>query len=132
MDKLTSNPKRLFLIDSLGAFLTAFLLGVILTRYEAYFGMPGKVLYPLSILAFVFCLYSMGCYFWVRSHWRPFLKAIALANLTYCLLTTGLVVSLYQSLTILGILYFSGELIVIGVLTYIELSAVSKKTSSAP
>lgn len=58
-------------------------------------------------------------------------KAIALANLTYCLLTIGLVVSFYQSLTILGILYFSGELIVIGVLSYIELSAVSKKTKSA-
>jgi hypothetical protein len=132
MDNLTSNPKKLFQIDSLGAFLTAFLLGVILTRYEAHFGMPGKVLYPLSILACVFGVYSMGCYFWVRSHWRPFLKAIALANLVYCLLTIGLVVSLYPLLTILGILYFSGELIVMSVLTYIELSAVSKKTSSAP
>lgn len=131
MDNLTSNPKRLFLIDSLGAFLTAFLLGVILTRYEAYFGMPGKVLYPLSILACVFGLYSMGCYFWVRSHWRPFLKAIALANLTYCLLTTGLVVSFYQSLTILGILYFSGEMIVVGVLIYIELFAVYKNKSES-
>ncbi len=126
MDNLTSNPKRLFLLDSIGAFLTAFLLGVILTRFEAYFGMPGKVLYPLSILACVFGLYSMGCYVWVRSHWRPFLKAIALANLGYCLLTIGLVVSLYPSLTILGILYFSGELIVVGVLIYIELSAVFK------
>ena len=132
MNKLTSNPQRLFLIDSLGAFLTAFLLGVILTRFEAYFGMPGKVLYALSTLAVVFGLYSMGCYFWVRSRWRPFLKAIALANLVYCSLTIALVISLYESLTILGVLYFSGELIVIGVLTYIELSAVSKKTSSAP
>jgi hypothetical protein len=131
MDKLTSQPKSLFLIDSLGAFLTAFLLGVILTSYEVYFGMPARVLYPLSALACVFGLYSMGCYFWVRSHWRPFLKAIALANLAYCLLTTGLVFLFYQSLTILGILYFSGELIVISVLIYIELSAVSKKTRSA-
>ncbi len=126
MDNLTSNPKRLFLLDSLGALLTAFLLGVILARFEAHFGMPAKVLYSLSALACVFALYSMVCYFWVRSQWRPFLKAIALANLTYCLLTIGLVVSFYQSLTILGILYFSGELIVIGVLSYIELSAVFK------
>ena len=73
----------------------------------------------------------MGCYFWVRSHWRPFLKAIALANLTYCLLTTGLVVSFYQSLTILGILYFSGEMIVVGVLIYIELFAVYKNKSES-
>ena len=123
---LISNPKKLFLIDGSGALLTAFLLGVVLTRFEANFGMPRKVLYPLSTMACLYAAYSMGCYFWVGRNWRPFLKAIALANLIYCCLTIGLVIFFYQSLTMLGFTYFVGELLVIGGLIYVELLAVSK------
>lgn len=123
------KPKRIFLIDGSGAVLTAFLLGVILTRFEANFGMPRKVLYPLSILACFYAFYSIGCYFFVGRNWRPFLKAIAMANLAYCCLTIGLVISLYPSLTVLGLTYFSGELIVIGGLIFIELLAVSKTSN---
>jgi len=129
LDRSISNPKRLFLIDGLGAFLTAFLLGTILTRYEGDFGMPRKVLYPLSLLACVYALYSIGCYFFVAKNWRPFLKAIAMANLMYSFITIGLVIALYQSLTILGILYFSGELIVIGGVIFIELLTVSNNNN---
>jgi len=129
LDKLTANPKRLFLIDSLGAFLTAFLLGAVLTRFEDNVGMPRKVLYSLSILACLYAIYSIGCYFFAGRNWRPFLKAIAMANLLYCCLTMGLVISFYQSLTILGLTYFLGELIVIGALIFTELLTVSKSSN---
>lgn len=128
-DTFISAPKRLFLIDSAGAFLTAFLLGIVLTRLEAHFGMPRKVLYSLSILACVYGVYSMGCWFFAGKNWRPFLKAIAIANLMYCFLTIGLVISFYRSLTMLGFIYFSGELLVIGSLISIELLTVSKSNN---
>lgn len=72
LDPFISNPKRLFLADGSGAFLTAFLLGVVLTRLEVEFGMPRKVLYALSALACLYAAYSMGGYFWVGRNWRPF------------------------------------------------------------
>jgi thiol:disulfide interchange protein len=61
--QLSAHPKRLFLIDGLGAFLTAFMLGVVLANFESSFGMPLKTLYFLSFLAGLFCLYSFFCYF---------------------------------------------------------------------
>jgi len=52
-----------------------------------------------------------------------------MANLMYSFITIGLVIALYQSLTILGILYFSGELIVIGGVIFIELLTVSNNNN---
>lgn len=128
--QLSAQPKRLFLIDGLGAFLTAFLLSVVLANFESSFGMPQKTLYFLSFLAGIFCLYSFCCYFFVASNWRPFLKVIAVANTLYCGLTLGLVFYYYQSLTLLGIVYFLGEIGVIVGLVVVEL-ACSKGWASA-
>ena len=126
LDRFILNPKSLFLIDGLGAFLTAFLVGVILRKFEDNFGMPQKHLIILSILACIFAVYSMSCYFFVGKNWRTYLKIIAVANLMYCLLTAILVIVLYQQLTILGITYFIGEILIIIGLVYAELSVSSK------
>ena len=40
--KLPTNPKKLFFIDGCGAILSAFLLGIVLVRFEKYIGMPIK------------------------------------------------------------------------------------------
>ena len=128
-NKLISNPERLFLIDSLGAFLTAFFLGTILTRFEVDFGMPRKVLNPLSILACVYAIYSISCYFFVGREWRPFLKVIATANLIYCCITIGFVISFCQALTILGLTYFLCEIVIIGGLLFIEVLTISKSNN---
>lgn len=129
-DKLASNPKRIFLIDSVGAFFTAFLLSTILTRLEEEFGMPRKVLIPLSILACVYAIYSLCCHFLVDGKWRPFLKIIAAANLIYCCITAGFLILYYQSLTILGFVYFIGEILIISGLAFIELLAISKSNDT--
>ena len=97
LDKITSNPKKLFLIDSLGAVLTAFFLGVILVRFEDSFGMPITILYYLSSIACVYAIYSISCYILLGNNWRPYLKAIAIANLLYCCTTIVLVFYFYQN-----------------------------------
>jgi hypothetical protein len=125
-NKLIVNPKRLFLIDSSGAFLTAFLLGIILTRLEEDFGMPRKIVKPLSVVACIYSIYSICCYFFAGRNWRPFLKVIAIANLLYCFITIASVILFYQALTILGVTYFLGEIIIIGCLVCIELLSISK------
>jgi hypothetical protein len=128
LDRLTLNPKNLFLIDGLGALLTAFLIGIVLRIFEDAFGMPQKHLIILSILACIFAIYSMSCYFFVGKNWRTYLKIIAVANLMYCLLTAVLVMLLYQQITILGIIYFIGEILIIIGIVYTELSVSSKNT----
>jgi len=102
LDKISLYPKRLFLLDGLGAFLTAFFLGVVLVTFEDKFGMPQKVLYA-------------------KNNWRPYLKIIAVANLLYCCLTFGLVIFFYSKLTQLGLIYFLLEIFIIINLAIIEL-----------
>jgi hypothetical protein len=123
--QLALKPKILFLIDSLGALVTAFFLFVILKKFNLYFGMPQTTLTYLSIVAIVFCLYSMSCFLFLNNHWQPFLKIISLGNLLYCCLTIGLVLYNYQSLTALGITYFLAEILIICMLVFVELIASS-------
>lgn len=113
--------KKLFLIDSLGALLSAFLLGVVLVSFESTFGMPRKVLYFLSITACTFAIYSYMSYLLIKENWKPYLKIIAFANLLYCCLTIGLIFYLNQKLTTFGLIFFLSEVIVIITLVIIEL-----------
>ncbi|UXE65915.1 MAG: hypothetical protein KA713_15815 [Chryseotalea sp. WA131a] len=122
--KLVSNPKKLFLVDSVGAFMTAFFLAVVLPTFEEYVGMPKKILVPLSTIALVYALYSALCYYFTDQNWRLFLKSLCIANLLYCFLTTGLLILFYSSLTTLGVMYFLIEIALIGVLITIERKAL--------
>lgn len=122
------NPNRLFLIDSVGALLSTILLGFILVRFENIFGMPANALYLLSFIACIFFIYSLLCYLIKIENWRPYLKIIAIANLLYCCLTLGLIIYLYQKLTIFGLLYFVLEIIIVIILSITELKAVSNLT----
>lgn len=119
--EIKSNPKKMFLIDGLGALLSAFLLGVVLVRFENYFGVPSKELYILSFLACIFAVYDLVCYLRIEENWRPFLKAIAIINLLYCCLTAGLLMYHYQHITSLGITYFLLEMLIVVGVAVIEL-----------
>lgn len=121
LQRFATRPKQLFLLDGAGALLTSLLLGIVLTRFETTFGMPSKVLIPLSITACVFAVYSFGCALAAGNRWRQLLRIIATANLFYCVVSLGLIVYFYPALTVLGILYFLGELIIIVILAIFEL-----------
>ncbi len=113
-------PRQLFLIDGVGALVTAGMLGMVLTRFESYFGIPSTILYPLSAVALIFCIYSLINYFMIGTNWRVFLKLIAIANSIYCLVTLSVIFSIYDSLTWLGLAYFLGEIIIVMTLVSIE------------
>ncbi|TVR77981.1 MAG: hypothetical protein EA412_09780 [Chitinophagaceae bacterium] len=125
---LSKNPQKLFLIDSIGALLSAFLLGVVLVKLEPFFGMPRKVLYLLSAIALIFAVYSFFCFLYARKDWRIFMKYIAFANSAYCCLTIALVFYFNRLLTIAGLLYFIIEVTLIFGLVILELKAASRKS----
>ena len=125
INKLTVEPKIIFLIDSIGAIITAFFLFVILINFNEYFGMPPTILTCLSIIVAFFCIYSMSCFFFLKENWTRFIRTISIANLLYCILTMGLVIVNYSILTTLGIAYFLVEIIIICGLVYIELNVAN-------
>ena len=126
INKLALNPKKIFLIDGLGAFLTAFLLFIMSRMLNEYVGMPKVILSILSTIAFFFRLYSLYCSFFLSNkRWYPFLRAIIIANLLYSYLTLGLVIYNYSRLTILGATYFLLEIAVISILVFLEINVLT-------
>lgn len=117
----SKKPRTLFLLDGLGAALTSFSLFFVVGHYEQYFGMPIHVLTYLSVLGLVYCLYSMSCSFLLTSYWTPYLRIIGISNLLYCMVTMTLLYAYYHVLTPMGLAYFSGEILIIVSLVYIEL-----------
>ncbi len=126
---MTLTPRRVFLIDSIGALLSAILLGIVLVNFEKVFGMPSRVLYFLALLACVFAVYSYWNFRNLKEHWQPYLRAIALANLSYCFLTIGLVIYFSNALTVLGFLYFGLEILVILSLVIFEFRFITSRNS---
>ncbi len=118
--------KNIFLLDGLGALLSAFSLGVLLTTFQSIFGMPLPVLYGLSLVAGLFAVYSLGCHFFSPHNWRPFLRSIAVANVLYACLSLGMVVCFYDELTAWGVGYFGAELLVLLALVALELRTLAK------
>ena len=84
LEKFISQPKKLFLLDGLGATLSAFLLGVVLVKLERTFGIPSQSLYILATLPVIFVIYDLYCIRKTRTDEGPLLKGIALINLSYC------------------------------------------------
>ena len=48
------KPKRLFIIDGIGAITSAFMLGIILVKLENIFGIPSSTLYLLAAFPMLF------------------------------------------------------------------------------
>lgn len=129
------DPRRVFLIDALGALLTALSLSFVLVPLETYFGMPDSSLYLLSAIAFCLFIYSLSCYKFVKSHFKPFLATLVVINSLYCFISIGFVLKAYTLLTSLGKAYFLLEIIIIATLIRVEWKTyrhLSLKKSTKP
>ena len=119
---LTQLPARtLFLIDGFGAMVSIFMLGVVLVNNQPLVGMPVEVLRILASIPCVFAIYSFAGRFIIKGRVEPYLKWIAVANLSYCLLTAALMVLFFAELTWLGIAYFVLEIMIVVYLSRAEL-----------
>lgn len=119
--------KAIFLLDSLGALLTAALLFFVLRTFNNFFGLSKATLEYLSLLALIFSFYSLTCFFLVKNNWKLYLKIICTANILYCILTFGVLLSNYKSISIFGITYFLGEIVVIAGLVFLEIKTIKQK-----
>jgi len=122
---LSAKPKLLFLIDALGAMLTAFFLFVILRNFNEYVGMPKPLLTYLAAIAACFWIYSSACFIFLKDNWTFYLRVIGIANLLYCILTMGFLIIYYFQLTMTGATYFLLEIIIVCGLVYIELNVAT-------
>lgn len=109
---------KIFLIDGLGAFFSALMLGAVLPWFSL--GFPPQVLWVLAGLAGLLSVYSLSCSFF-RKPLSPWLFWVAVFNFSYCLLTAGLLFWFLPQLTALAWIYFAGEILLICSLVVLEL-----------
>lgn len=117
---LSANPRKIFLIDGIGAAVSACFLGILLISFQEYIGMPTWALTILSLIALLFAIYSFSCFFWVNQNQRFFLRIIAFSNFIYCLITSLFLIQFFKQLSNIGLVYFIFELLIILTLTSIE------------
>jgi FtsH-binding integral membrane protein len=115
------GPRTLFLVDGVGALVTALLVGVVLPALGELIGTPRPVLRALALTAAVFAAYSPTCAATRPMRWPGYLRGIALANLGYCLVTAALLIRFSATLHTLDWLYFAGEIVVMCALVTVEL-----------
>jgi hypothetical protein len=126
------EPKQLFLLDGFGAILTSVIHGVVLTAFSESFGIPKSVFLALALLVSLYAVYSFTCHsrFEKLAHrWKFWLRGIAIANLFFCVITLGLIIYFYETLTTVGLLYFIGEIVVIIGIAVFELKTASNQPS---
>ena len=121
------TPKKIFLLDGIGALVSAFFLGIVLVYFESFVGMPMNTLYLLAGLAVIFFIYSISCFLFFPEKWRPFLIIIAIVNTLYSILTMALMIYYFQQLTWLGLSYFVLEILILLFIIQLEIKIVMKK-----
>lgn len=121
----SKNPNKLFLVDFLGALITALLSGLVVPQFESLLGVPKQPLLILSGIAVVFAIYSLICYLKVEKNYSMFLKIIALANSGFIVITPFVLMPYWDTITVVGMLYFVLEWIVVAFLIQIELKVAT-------
>ena len=116
---MTLDGKSVFLLDGAGALLSLLLLGLVLPLLQTWVGMPINVLFLLAVWALGYGIYSFSCYGFAKNR-RFWLRNLIIANLVYCAATLGLVIFHYEVMTLLGMVYFGLEAVVIFAVVSVE------------
>ncbi|CAM1365166.1 conserved membrane protein of unknown function [Tenacibaculum soleae] len=126
LEKVYLNPKKLFLIDAMGALLSAFLLGVVLVKFKNLFRVPVSVLYLLTLFPVIFAVYDILCYLKAKNNLKLFLKTIAYLNILYCFVSVVILLNRYKQITFLGYSYFLVEILIILTLANFQIKVGNK------
>ena len=117
--RIQAYPGNLFLMDALGALLSAFLLRVVLVRLESLFGIPVPTLYFLASFPVAFAFFDGIVFLSKAAPVARYLKWLALFNLLYCLLS--LTTAFYHSISVLGWIYILVEVSIVASIAALEL-----------
>lgn len=113
-------------MDALGALLTSVLLFGVLAPLSSYFGIPKQVFYLLSGIAFCLFTYSSICSILIKKNWNPYLKIIIVLNFMYLMVYIFLIINHTETISEMGWIYFSLEILVIGFVITLEIKTLKK------
>jgi len=114
------KPWQIFLIDGMGALLSAILLCVV-QYYKEVFGVPDAMFQLLIPFQVLFACYSFTCLLSKSGKQKILLTVIIICNVLYALYSLLLVYLNADQLSTIGIIYFMLEILVILLLVSLEL-----------
>jgi hypothetical protein len=106
------NKKNIFLLDGIGAAISASFTGLLLPVFSDRLGLPTQTLYSLALFPLVYAIYSLSCYWIIQKTKTWMLLGIVTANLIYCLISGGLIF-FYEGITSSGRILLAAEILVI-------------------
>lgn len=120
LQKAQSNPKILFVIDAIGAALSAFLLGIVLPKFQTTVGIPSSTLTFLASFPVLFLVFDMFAYKSEVKNIKRNLFLIATLNIFYVAMSIFFLWFHQKDITSLGLVYFIGELVILIALVYLQ------------
>ncbi len=126
IDFFLKDPRKIFLLDSFGALVTAICIGVIMVQFNSLFNIPVKILYTLASIAVFLCIYSFSVFKIFPKKWPMLLKFLSQMNLAYCIITVLMLLTFRQSITAWSMAYFTCEIVIILILVSFEQRLVSR------
>lgn len=124
--RLNIHLKQWFIIDGVGASISALLFLTVLWNYQEFFGISKEVLILLVVPPVLFSIYDALCWFG-RGQFAPrALRIIAMANLAYIGFSLSLMLLHLEEITTWGVRYLVGEMIVVFILYLFEWNASAK------
>lgn len=123
------TPRRLFLVDGLGAIVSSFMLAVVLVKFQRFFGIPVPILYFLAIIPCILALYDSLCFFFAKVKVALYLRILAMMNITYCMLSMLLAFRHQASLSGLGWTYLIVETALVLGVAWLEWEVATDEVS---
>ena len=122
---LWQSPRKLLLLDFVGATMTSLTTGLLLATEILPIGLPSWLLFAMSLVAACFACFDIACYLLVRERAWP-LAVIGMLNLGYCFGVLTICSIYFRELSTLGIIYFAGEAAIVVPLACWELWIASR------
>ena len=116
---MSLNDRNIFLLDGIGAAMSAAATGIMLPLFSDQIGMPTLQLQLLGLIGLVLVGYSLNCYFVIKRTTSRMLLAIIVANSIYAALAVFIAFRV-STLTTLGQAYFFTEALIIGGIILLE------------
>lgn len=118
---LRANPRRVFVLDGVGALVSALVLGLALPPFDDALGTTRSALLALAALPLAFTLYDLVCWAARVRWWRAAVYGIATANFLYPVISAVTLWNDEVALTGLGVAYFTAESATLWAITALEL-----------
>lgn len=112
LQEIVQSPWRILLLDLFGALITALATWILFSTGWLPTGLPTVSLKTMAVVAFSFSCFDAACFFLVSDARKP-LKIIAILNLLYVGLSIAICWIYAKDLTLIGMVYFSIEFVLV-------------------